>query len=100
MTARSESKQVQSCPSWRFSRQLTVSAVVELVLLAGLIVGSYVNLQRQLALLQRDVSVLLQWQQRLEQRLEQLRGQAVAHEYRLRALEGRFGPVEPGEERF
>ena len=37
--------------SWQFNRQINVSVLVQLVLLASLIVGSWVNLQRQLDLL-------------------------------------------------
>ena len=48
--------------SWQFNRQVNVSTLVQLVLLACLIIGSYVNLQRQLDLLQRDVTMLLQCQ--------------------------------------
>ncbi len=48
--------------SWQFNRQINVSVLVQLVLLASLIVVSWVNLQRQLDLLQHDVSMLLQCQ--------------------------------------
>ena len=33
---------------WSFNRQINLSVLVQLVLLASLIVGSWVNLQRQL----------------------------------------------------
>lgn len=51
---------------WRLNRQINLSVIVQLVLLASLIVGSWVNLQRQLDLLQRDVSMLLQSQNSIE----------------------------------
>jgi hypothetical protein len=73
--------------SWQFNRQINVSVLVQLVLLASLIVGSWVNLQRQLDLLQRDVSMLLQSQQNFEQKLESLWGKSISYEYRLRAIE-------------
>ncbi|MHC4095725.1 MAG: hypothetical protein ACYSU3_06665 [Planctomycetota bacterium] len=41
---------------WEFNRQINVSVLVQLVFLASLIVGSWVNLQRQLDLLQHDVN--------------------------------------------
>ena len=50
---------------WRLNRQINLSIIVQLVLLASLIVGSWLNLQRQLDLLQRDVSMLLQSQNTL-----------------------------------
>ena len=73
--------------SWQFNRQINVSVLVQLVLLASLIVGSWVNLQRQLDILQRDVNMLLRCQQNLEQKLESLWSKSISYEYRLRALE-------------
>jgi hypothetical protein len=61
--------------------------IVQLVLLASLIVGSWVNLQRQLDLLQRDVSTLLQSQNTLKQKLESLWTKSISYEYRLQAIE-------------
>ncbi|MHC4242860.1 MAG: hypothetical protein ACYS3N_03070 [Planctomycetota bacterium] len=73
--------------SWQFNRQINVSVLVQLVLLASLIVGSWVNLQRQLDLLQRDVGMLLQCQKNVEQKLESLWSKSISYEYRLRAIE-------------
>ncbi len=73
--------------SWQFNRQINVSVLVQLVLLASLIVGSWVNLQRQLDLLQRDVSMLLQSQHGIEQKLESLWTKSISYEYRLQAIE-------------
>jgi len=50
-------------------------------------VGSWVNLQRQLDLLQRDVTMLLQYQRDSQQKLELLSAKSISYEYRLRALE-------------
>jgi len=73
--------------SWEFNRQINVSVLVQLVLLASLIVGSWVNLQRQLDLLQRDVTYLCRCQENVEQKLESLWSKSISYEYRLRALE-------------
>ncbi len=73
--------------SWQFNRQINVSVLVQLVLLASLIVGSWVNLQRQLDLLQRDVGMLLQSQKNFEQKLESLWSKSISYEYRLQAIE-------------
>ena len=75
---------------WRLNRQINLSVIVQLVLLASLIVGSWLNLQRQLDLLQRDVSMLLQSQNSIEEKLESLWTKSIAHEYRLKALEKHF----------
>ena len=73
--------------SWRLNRQINLSVLVQLVLLASLIVGSWVNLQRQLDLLQRDVTFLCQSQRSLEKKLESLSAKSLEYEYRLQALE-------------
>jgi len=73
--------------SWQLNRQVNVSTLVQLVLLACLIIGSYVNLQRQLDLLQRDVTMLLQCQKDSSRKLEDLSATSISYEYRLRALE-------------
>jgi hypothetical protein len=73
--------------SWQFNRQINVSVLVQLVFLASLIVGSWVNLQRQLDLLQRDVTQLLQCQKNFDTKLESLSATSISYEYRLRALE-------------
>jgi hypothetical protein len=72
---------------WRLNRQINLSVIVQLLLLASLILGSWINLQRQLDLLQRDVGMLLDGQKEFEQKLELLWSKSVSHEYRLRAVE-------------
>jgi len=75
--------------SWRLNRQINLSVIIQLVLLASLIVGSWLNLQRQLDMLQRDVSMLLQSQNSIEQKLESLWTKSISYEYRLQAVEKR-----------
>ena len=73
--------------SWRVNRQVSVSVFIQLIFLASLIVGSWVNLQRQLDLLQHDVTLLLQCQKNFDVKLESLSATSISYEYRLRALE-------------
>jgi hypothetical protein len=80
-----------SSKNWQFSRQINVSTLVQLVFLACLIIGSYVNLQRQLDLLQRDVTILLQCQNSFQQKLETLSAKSISYEYRLQTLEKNRG---------
>jgi hypothetical protein len=80
--------------SWQLNRQVNLSVLVQLVFLASLIVGSWVNLQRQLVLLQRDVSILLQCQKDLKNKLDGLSEKSISYEYRLRAVEKSLGNVE------
>lgn len=72
---------------WYFNRQINLSVLIQLVFLAALIVGSWVNLQRQLDLLQRDVTYLCQCQKNFEAKLESLQAKSISHEYRLQAIE-------------
>jgi hypothetical protein len=87
----SQSMAENNSRGWQFNKQINVSVLVQLALLASLIVGSYVNLQRQLDLLQRDVSMLLQGQRSFEQKLETLSAKSISYEYRLQTLEKNRG---------
>ena len=73
--------------SWRFNRQVNLSVLVQLLFLASLIIGSWVNLQRQLDLLQHDVTMLLSCQENFQTKLETLSAKSVSYEYRIRAIE-------------
>ena len=73
--------------SWRLNKQVNISVIIQLILLGSLIMGSWINLQRQLYLLQRDVSVLLESQKELEEKIESLWSKSISYEYRLKALE-------------
>ncbi len=78
---------IENSKVWSFNRQINLSVLIQLIFLASLIVGSWVNLQRQLDLLQHDVTMLLQSQRNFEQKLESLSNKSVGYEYRLQALE-------------
>jgi flagellar biosynthesis chaperone FliJ len=80
--------------TWRLNRQINLSVVIQLVLLAGLILGSWVNLQRQLDLLQRDVTQLLQCQKEWKSKFEALSEKSISYEYRLQALENKLSSKE------
>ncbi len=86
--------------SWQFNRQINVSVLIQLVFLASLIMGSWVNLQRQLDLLQRDVTMLLQCQKNFEQKIESLWSQSISYEYRLRTIEKQISKTETTSETF
>jgi len=73
--------------NWHINRQINLSVIVQLVMLASLIIGSWVNLQRQLDILQHDVNLLLQSQKSFQQKLESLSAKTIAHEYRIQAIE-------------
>lgn len=73
--------------NWRFNRRVNLSVLIQLAFLAFLIVGSWLNLQRQLDLLQHDVSTLLQSQKIFEQKLELFQAKSISYEYRIQAIE-------------
>lgn len=86
--------------SWQFNRRVNLSVLIQLVFLASLIVGSWINLQRQLDLLQHDVTALLQSQKNFEQKLESLQAKSISYEYRLRVIEKCLPEVNIGAESF
>ncbi len=73
--------------NWKLNRTVNLSVLVQLAFLATLIVGSWVNLQRQLDSLQRDVTSLLESQKRSAEKVEALQEKVVSHEFRLKQLE-------------
>ena len=73
--------------SWRVNRQVGLSVFIQLIFLASLIVGSWVNLQRQLDLLGHNVRLILETQKASGEKFEALQEKAIACEYRLRAVE-------------
>ncbi|HEG43863.1 MAG TPA: hypothetical protein ENH94_07440 [Phycisphaerales bacterium] len=77
----------QNPGNWQFNRQVNLSVLIQLILLASLIIGSWVNLQRQLDFLQKDVDLLLQCQKDFQRRQEAISATSIAYEYRLRAIE-------------
>jgi len=85
---------------WYFNRQINISVLVQLILLASLIVGSWVNLQRQLDLLQRDVTYLCQCQKNFETKLGSLQAKSISHEYRLQAVEKVLTKADTQEKTF
>lgn len=82
--------------AWSFDRRVNLSVLVQVVTLAILIIGSWVNLQRQIGLLQRDVTMLLESHKCLQQRLETLSASSLSHEYRLRAIEKPMSSTDRG----
>ena len=72
---------------WQLQRRVSVSMIVQVITLAGLILGSWVNLQRQLDLVAHDVKLLLNNQEKFTTRLEALQEKTISQEYQIRSLE-------------
>jgi hypothetical protein len=75
---------------WRLDRRVDLSVLLQVLTLASLIVGSWINIQRQLDKLQRDVTMLLDAQKNNTAKLDAVSAQTLGHEYRLQAVERRF----------
>lgn len=72
---------------WFFNKQVGLSVVIQLLLLASLIIATWVNLQNRLVVLQRDVDMLLESNKCFQQKLEVVAQQTVACECRIDAIE-------------
>jgi len=70
--------------NWYFNKQIDLSLLVQIVFLAALIVGTWVNLQKQLSSLQHDITELIETQRQFQQRVEELNKTSICYEYRLR----------------
>jgi hypothetical protein len=72
---------------WRLDRRISLAVLLQLMVLVSLILGSWVNLQRQLDSLQHDVATLLSNQKESQQKLERLSERSLSYEYRLQGIE-------------
>lgn len=77
----------KSSQSWQFNRVVNLSVLIQLIFLGSLIIGSWVNLQRQLDLLGHDVKQLVESNKEFHRKIESLWTEAVETEYRLRNVE-------------
>ena len=78
---------------WHFNKRLDLSVVAQLILLASLILTSWLNLQTRLELIRRDVTILLESNEKLQLRIESLWEASISHEYRIRTLEKEPDPT-------
>ncbi|MBU1259999.1 MAG: hypothetical protein KKE40_02480 [Planctomycetes bacterium] len=83
--------------NWYFNKQIDLSVLVQIIFLAVLIVGSWVNLQKQLSSLQHDITNLLETQRQFQQRIEELNKASICYEYRLRAIEKKIPEADIGK---
>jgi hypothetical protein len=74
--------------AWQFKKEINLSMVIQLCLMASLVIGSWLNLERRIDALQHDVDMLLKGQDRFSGKVEELSADTVRHEYRLEVIEG------------
>jgi hypothetical protein len=72
---------------WRLDRRVSLSVLLQLIVLASMILGSWLNLQRQIDSVHHDVTTLLTNQKESQQKLERLSERSLSHEYRLQVIE-------------
>jgi hypothetical protein len=73
--------------AWQFKREVNLSMVLQLCLMASLVIGSWLNLERRIDALQHDVDTLLKGQDRFSGRVEELSAASARNQYRLEAIE-------------
>jgi hypothetical protein len=81
-----------------FSRQIDLSVLIQIVFLAALIMGSWVNLEKQLSLLQHDITELIETQKEFQRRVEELNRTSITYEYRLRSIEKKIPDADIGKD--
>ena len=72
---------------WQMNRQVNVSMVVQVVLLASLIVGNWVDGQRRMDRLSYDMTRVIDQVRQIGERMDSVNERTISHEYRLRAVE-------------
>jgi len=72
---------------WQMSRQVNVSMVVQVALLASLIVGNWVDGQRRMDRLSYDMTRVIDQVRQIGERMDSVNERTISHEYRLRAVE-------------
>lgn len=80
-------KRHESKSGWTFRREITFGVLLQLLVLGVMVLAGWVNLQKQLAIIQHDLSRVLQTQQQTQTQMELLSRQVQRHEYRLSGLE-------------
>ena len=74
---------------WRLDRQVNLSMLIQLVLLASLILGQWMDTQRRLDRVSYDVTRLGEQLEQFGRRLDGVNEKTLAHEVRLSVLETR-----------
>lgn len=72
---------------WRMDRQVNLAMLIQLVLLASLIVGQWMDTQRRLDRVSYDVIQLSEQLDRFGERLDTIGEKTTAHDVRLSVLE-------------
>ncbi|MBN2210478.1 MAG: hypothetical protein JW709_03700 [Sedimentisphaerales bacterium] len=73
--------------SWRLRREVTLGALVHLLVLVGMVLAAWVNLQKELALIRYELNRLNACHQQVQQQVASLAVAQGQQEFRLKVLE-------------
>ena len=76
-------KNSETKTGWIFKKEISFSTVIQLTTLTVLILGSWINLQKQIYIVQHDLSRLLEQNKNYTLKVEQLKEKSIALEYQL-----------------
>ena len=72
---------------WRFRREITLGTVLHMMALLVMIIATWSNLQKELALIHHDLNRLVSSNIKLHEHIEKITDQCLNHEYRIKNLE-------------
>lgn len=72
---------------WVFKREINLNMMIQIIMLAGLIISSWVNIQKQLCLMQHDVNLILEKQNAHQVKLDDFNERTLAMEFRITNIE-------------
>lgn len=82
---------------WRFRREITFGTVLHLLVLLAMVVTTWTNLQKELALIRHDLTRLIITNQGLQQHIASVTDLCREHECRLQLLEQHARPPRAAE---
>lgn len=85
--------------SWVFRKEINISMIIHLISLAILILGTWIDLQKQLYVLQHDVAQMIQTQEFIQERIQVFHSKNIAFDYRIENLEEKLKHFEEETEK-
>ena len=75
---------------WHINKQINISTIIQIILLASLILGSWLNIQYQLNTLENDISQILKGQKCFAEKVENLSSDVFANKYEIRIIKSQL----------
>lgn len=73
--------------SWKLRKEITLGTILQIVVLAGMLIASWSNLQSRLAIIRYEINRLASENQKMYQQIELLGYECQNHKYRIKFLE-------------